>query len=684
MIGLRRPFGGLCVLGMAVALVAPRAQASGSASARVGGSRAGAVSLLDRFGVEHLARLLGAESPVERRRGMERLGALGSPQALNQLAAFALERRDELGGRDWLILARSLAPHAGQEKGRLMLMTLMHRGAVEPTASKGRQSREAADPEEAALLELARGTAALALAAEGGAASLAALGQALRMEGPSAAAAAMALQAHPPVRLAPLLAIPGAPTVELARLLGALGDQRAFHSLRGWARGESAEVRAAAAVALTELGHLETVPLARQWLEHELPVLREAALRILMLAHDPAAARTLSERLSMPKVDTETQRRALMFPSPALAPVALERVSGPGARETWWWTLLGRTGGQRAAAELGAALGRSDSAFVAAHALSRWAGPAAHGALAGALRRRVALPLVVRAAAARARFRAERFEGLAARLGELVRSSAPSERAAGAWGLSLISDRAALTELESGDEVRVLAAANNALLFGDAVLVRAARLLSAAPPGRLRSALAICLLRPSGQRAVSSAVLRSLVAEAGLARPLALRVLAARDEPRGRPFLSSYIEHPDPLLRAHAARGFGESPRQSATGLLTQRFELETNEDVRHAIVAALSARRGRAVTRTLELAARLDPSARVRSAARLALGGTRLGDPPPGAELVWAELRSDGAAGAGALLSVAPGLALPVFEDPSGTLVVAGVGPQHLGIRLQ
>jgi HEAT repeat protein len=248
-----------------------------------------------------------------------------------------------------------------------------------------------------------------------------------------------------------------------------------------------------------------------------------------------------------------------------------------------------------------------------------------------------------------------------------------------------MSRRAAIVQLESEDEVRVLAAANNALSFDDLVLERAASLLSAAPPGRVRTALAFWLLRQSGQRGVPSTSLRSLVAEAGPARPLALRVLAARDEPRMRPFLRGYLEHPDPLLRAHTARGLGESRQPSAIGLLVGRFELETDEDVRHAIVCALSSRRGRAVTRALELAQRLDPSPRVRAAARLALGGMRLGDPPPGAELLWAELRSGGeGAGAGALLNVAPGLAFPVFGDPSGILVVAGVGAQHLGIRLQ
>jgi hypothetical protein len=42
-----------------------------------------------------------------------------------------------------------------------------------------------------------------------------------------------------------------------------------------------------------------------------------------------------------------------------------------------------------------------------------------------------------------------------------------------------------------------------------------------------------------------------------------------------------------------------------------------------------------------------------------------------------------DGAASV-ALLSVAPGLAMPVFADPAGVLVVSGLPSSHLGIRLQ
>jgi hypothetical protein len=79
-----------------------------------------------------------------------------------------------------------------------------------------------------------------------------------------------------------------------------------------------------------------------------------------------------------------------------------------------------------------------------------------------------------------------------------------------------------------------------------------------------------------------------------------------------------------------------------------------------------------------------------VRSAARLALGGVPLGDAVRGDDFLWTELRAlsgDSTVtepGGGALLSVAPGLAMPVFADPAGVLVVSGLPSSHLGIRLQ
>jgi hypothetical protein len=236
---------------------------------------------------------------------------------------------------------------------------------------------------------------------------------------------------------------------------------------------------------------------------------------------------------------------------------------------------------------------------------------------------------------------------------------------------------------------------------------------------------------------VTTALLRSLIAEEGPARPLALRALAEREP--GAAVVRRYIDHPDPLLRAHVARGLGDGGGPGAVGLLARRFEFEVDPSVRLAIVYALAVRRGSAADRTLSIAAQLDADDAVRSAARLALRGTPLGDPPPRGELLWVELRHareaesplpslppggsglDGAealprgagakasespdqaevrntdhagsereakpappaASAGALLNVAPGLAFPVFAGARGALIVAGVGLRTLGIRL-
>jgi len=490
-----------------------------------------------------------------------------------------------------------------------------------------------------------------------------------------------------------LLAAPVEPSVDLARWLGALGDQRAFHPLRAWVRGESAEVRAAAAVALTELGQLETVPLARQWLKSGVPVLVRAAAEIARLAQQPEAGALLRQELANEQEPSERLRRGLEFPSAELLPLALgARAWGPDAASAW--TLLGRIGGAQATSQLETGLARPESAFAAAHALSRLPGADAHAVLTRALAAQVALPVTIRAAALRAALWQEQFEALPARLAELHGSKRANERAAGAWAASLLGTPAVLAELASGDAARIEAVADNALWFDDSVLLVAARLLARAAPGRARDAFSFALLRPIGRAEVSSSLLQALVLEGGAAAPLALRTLASRDEPRFSAFCAAYVSHPDPVLRAHLARGLGESTRASAAGPLARSFEFETDETVRQAIVRALSGRRGPTVQRTLELAASLDPSARVRAAARLALGGMALGDPPAGNEFLWAELLSESEPSAGAallapaqagepgLLHVAPGLAVPVFADAAGLLVVAGVSVHPLALR--
>lgn len=643
--------------------------ARGEAGEADAGSESELPSLSGRFGIERLVNALSAAQVADRLAAIQRLAGLGTRSALHRLVSFALEHRAQLGARECLTLARVLAPHAADEETRVLLSALMNQG---PSAPAG--------PEDAALFELGRGSAALALAASGSDAALRTLCASLRAGGASAALAADALLEYPPADLQGLLAVPGEPSVELARWLGDLGDQRAFHTLRDWVRGERAEVRAAAAVALTRLGELETVPLARQWLKAGIPVLEHAAVEILRLTQQPEAALLSSRELASEAEPSERLRRALDFPSPELLPLATRERADPSLAPQSW-TLLGRIGGARAIAELEQALGSPASAFVAAHALSRLPGGEAHAALERALDARVELPLACRAAALRSALWQERFEVLPARLAELAASKDERARAAAAWAASLLDPRAALAELSSDEPARVEAAANNALWFDDSLYEAAARRLEAAPPGRVRTAFAFALLRPNGRRGVSSSLLQELVLEAGAAAPLALRALASRDEPRFVAFAEAYLSHPDPILRAHAARGLGESTRGTSIGSLARGFEFETDENVRQAIVRALSPHRGATAHRILELAARLDPSAPVRAAARLALGGVELADPPSGNEFLWAEVRAAPAGEAG-LLHLLPGQALPVFADATGLLVVAGVNFRPLALR--
>ncbi|HVZ31222.1 MAG TPA: HEAT repeat domain-containing protein, partial [Polyangiaceae bacterium] len=380
---------------------------------------------------------------------------------------------------------------------------------------------------------------------------------------------------------------------------------------------------------------------------------------------------------------------AAEFPLSSLDPGVLERLAAGAPAAPLGWALLGEQGGAGAVRRLELAVHQSESAFAAMQVLAGLPGTDAHAALQRLLASGTALPLSVRAAASRVARWHENFPDLEPRIAALRTSPAPGDRAAGAWAASLASSSAARALLASEDLVQREAAANNGLWFDDGVIADAAALLGRAAPGRARSAFAFALSRPSGRLAVSSVCLRDLVLEGGSAAPLALRALASRDEPQFVAFAEAFAQHADPVLRAHLARGLGESDRPGAFGLLVRSYEFETDPSVRQAIVRALSGHAGGSVQRTLELAARLDPDPGVRSAARLALAGTALSDPPSGRDFSWirvavlrAEQEPAHAAVPPSFLRVLPGLALPIFADPAGVVVVGGVAPESFAMQ--
>jgi hypothetical protein len=164
--------------------------------------------------------------------------------------------------------------------------------------------------------------------------------------------------------------------------------------------------------------------------------------------------------------------------------------------------------------------------------------------------------------------------------------------------------------------------------------------------------------------------------------PLAAMVLAARavSAEEGEA-VDAMLVSSDPILRAHVARGLGESSEAGATGRLARAYELEIDALVRRAVVLGLARRTqdadSPARASVLRMAARLDPDRAVRETAGRALAklpaqrrppsrldvawirlATPLGEAPPEEGLGGALLRSDG-------------IAVPIAFDSDGYALV-------------
>ncbi|HEX3852161.1 MAG TPA: hypothetical protein VHW01_14415, partial [Polyangiaceae bacterium] len=127
----------------------------------------------------------------------------------------------------------------------------------------------------------------------------------------------------------------------------------------------------------------------------------------------------------------------------------------------------------------------------------------------------------------------------------------------------------------------------------------------------------------------------------------------------------------------------------SALGILERAYRFETDAGVRLAIVHALAARREPARLRPLGLARMLDGSAAVREAAALALASAEPNNENSGPQTAWLDfsLEPDDTLGSapalGALVITAGGLALPVFADPDGVLLLPALPTGPIELRL-
>jgi hypothetical protein len=631
--------------------------------------------ILGLVGVGVAKRLLESSSTAERQRGLERLGSVGTPSALELLAKAIEPGGAAKTSEERLVAVRALAQRANHPDVRLAL--------VRALAGVGASS----SAESADLERMVRETAALALARSANPESLELLGKALRQEGPVAEAAALGLEAHPPAGIAPVLEARGAATRTLARLLGRLGDQRAFHTLRAAVKRGAPEVRAEAAVALTALGDFETVALARHWLGPDAaPAMRVAAAKILSMARASGADQAIAGLLAEDEHYAAGLELALDAALPGLvAPLGRALAAHPDDAGPIL-AAIGRAGGSEAAALLARQLSSSAHGSLAAYALALAPGDAATDALETAL---AAPDPVVRRNAARAavmRVRGLRqsVSGLDAALERLLGSSDASDRAAGAWGRALLSEGAGTTLIASADADVVRAVARQAFSPG---LARAAAVrLATEKDVALRSALGASLASPAAAREVPTPVLVELVDEAGAATPIAAQALAARDSQDLRQRIEPLLGSADALVRASVALGLADSREPSAVGLLERAYRFETSSMVRHAIVAALSRRRERSRSRVLSLAADLDGDRAVREAARVALAGHRVPALASGRGTLWVSLVKNDPGSAlehDAQVATSLGVVLPLAPDPDGAVTAFGLPSGPVRLRL-
>ncbi|MGK3959714.1 HEAT repeat domain-containing protein [Sorangium sp. So ce118] len=672
---------------------APQAEESSGAPAA---AEPAAAPLRGSLGVPVAERLLASSDPEARLRGIERLGSIGTEEAIDALLA-ALEQGAP-AARDpkaRLAAVRALAPHAPRDSVRQLLSRELSEG--------GAPARSAASP----LGELLRGTAALALARSGDKRALAALVNAIVQGGAGGEAAARALKAYPPASLQLLLGSRKRLEPALVAFLGELGDLRALAALRPVLEGGDRAAQVAAARALARLGDEAALAKARAWLRKPEPGLLEASAEVLVHLGAPEAPDAVAALLGSELARLDGLRLAELAPAARLVP-ALARALPllPEDARPRAVAAIGRAGGAEAARQLRRlSTERPELATAAAFALATAPGAEARAVVAEMIDgpraakdadfRRLGLRAgVVRGLALR-----DAPEALEGRL--LAALAAPrgsSDRAVAAFGavaLGLRDAREVVGECSpaSCDRAAVHAAARGALARGERALAALAPLFAelAAPggggaPDAAAISAGVALLAAPRGGAVATSRLAALAEAGGPLAPLAARALASRDDEVIRGRLKRLLEGSDPVVRAHVALGLGSDPMPDSVSLLARAYRFEDDVAVRRAIVRGLSRRAEVQRRRVLEAARDLDPDEGVRALARAALSGVdrRALDAPSALAtgVVWvAIVPNDRSAAASASSRPArlvrpDGLAVPVVADPDGVLLVPGVPP--------
>lgn len=655
-------------------------------------------SLRGLLGVPVAERLLTSSSQEDRLRGVVRLGAIGTPEAIDALTS-ALEQstivmRDP---RARLEAIRALAPHATRENVRLLLIREL---------SDGPDGRASSSP----LSSLTRGAAALALARGGEKKALTALVSAVLHGGSGSEAATTALVEHPPSSLSTLLEGRRRIEPQIANLLATMGDLRGQEKLRLALAETDPAVQAAAALALVRLGDSTPATLARAWVKSQDNRQRRAGAEVLARLGTDDADEAIAALLASSGTRSEGVRLALAAPRKELVK-PLANVLDSLARDDRDKAIaaIGRAGGAEAVDALVAQFDKPELATAVAFALARMPGKEARVALEKALASASAKTgaprrLVVRASTVRALLLRDEPKGLDEALRAMAAEKAPEDLAVGYFGLvatGRLSVRGALDQAGRSTgvvpvEAIFAAIARASLMRGPDDLSEFTESLNTAASGlglfpMLRHSAGIALLADTHGEGLPTKTLARLAEEGGPLAPLAARALPSRDSEAVRSRIERLLEGTDPVIRAHTALGLASDKEPDAVSLLARAYRFEEDASVRRAIVRALSARSEKQRIGTLELARDLDPDDAVRALARAALAGRSLLPPvtDPAGTVVWVSLVANAPSAVSAIAGRAArfvrpdGLAIPVVADPDGVLIVPGVPEGRAGLTL-
>ena len=269
----------------------------------VAGSTEPAPGLRSRFGADAATALLSSADADDRLRGIERLAAMHTPEALGLLvrsvqpgvpgagdARPQVEAAARKDPRALLAAVRGLAAWAGVTAGRDALRTVLDTSAqlLSTRVAASETSDETAEEiEGAARVLLARQEAAMALAGSESPLALEALIDVGRSAGAGQAAAIDALAMHPPAQ--PLLGGVVLTTPATIALAVAAGDLRSLDAIVGALSASDPALRAMAIAALGLAGDSRVLEAARAALADPDPRVRLAAGDALVRLGTPDA-----------------------------------------------------------------------------------------------------------------------------------------------------------------------------------------------------------------------------------------------------------------------------------------------------------------------------------------------------------------------------------------------------------